>query len=205
MELKSLAAGFLLWGATSVADLIGAPTVPFEETGGHLDVSSLSSITVDAKYCESRDEDGTTLIPPTLQDFANTFASDLKEDCGKHVKVSTGDGCDQHGIYVTLGNSSEFVDAAGRWTHEAYSLEVTDNGITITGASPLGAWWGTRSVLQQIALNDGKIPIGKGTDAPGWGTRGIMVSSNGCVLLGRWKLTLISLTVDATITRLSSS
>lgn len=175
MELKAVA-GFLLWGAIAVADLTGIPTVPFEETGGHFDISSLQSITVDAQNCEAKDNDGTTLIPPTLQEFAQTFAGDLKENHGKHVKVTTGDGCGQHGIYVTLGNSSDFVDVAGRWTSEAYSLDVTGNAITITGASPLGAWWGTRSVLQQAALNDGKIPAGRGTDAPGWGTRGIMVS-----------------------------
>jgi len=175
MEFKALAGIILLWGATAVADLTGIPTVPFTETGGHFDISKLLSITVDAAHCEARDNDGSTLIPPTLQEFAQTFSADLKENTGKHVSVGTGDGCEQHGIYITIGNSSEYVDAAGRWTNEAYKLDVTETGITITGASPLGAWWGTRSVLQQIALNDGKIPAGKGVDAPGWGTRGIMV------------------------------
>lgn len=191
MKMKfQVLAGFLLWSATAVADLTGIPTLPFKETGGHFDVSSLQSITIDAKHCEARDQDGTTLIPPTLQEFAETFSSDLKESTGKHIKVSTGDGCGQHGIYVTLGNSSDFVDVAGRWTSEAYSLDVTDHSIIITGASPLGAWWGTRSVLQQAALNDGKIPAGSGTDAPGWGTRGIMVRRSTRSLSGNLVLTI---------------
>lgn len=160
-------------------DLLGIPTVPFDEDGSSFSLSSLAGITVDGNYCDNTDTDGHTLIPPTLLDFANTFASDL-EATEYHATVHTGDGCSDKGIFVTIGNHSDFVDAAGRWTSEAYSLNVTSDQIIITGASPLGAWWATRSILQQAALRNGSIPGGYGVDAPGWGTRGIMV---GCLCL----------------------
>jgi hexosaminidase len=160
----------------AAGDLLGIPTVPFTDSGDYFKLSSLSGITVDTKHCEDTDTNGHTLIPPTLLEFSNTFASDLGAT-GCHIKVNTGLEAGQDNIFVTIGNNSEFVDAAGRWTAEAYSLNVSTEGITITGASPLGAWWATRSILQQAALNNGSVPTGYGVDAPGWGTRGIMVGS----------------------------
>jgi len=166
----------LLCGFTfTVGDLLGIPTVPFDESGDHFDLSSVSGITVDTKHCEDTDTNGHTLIPPTLLEFATTFASDL-ETTGCNTRVNTGLAASHGDIFVTVGNNSKFVDAAGRWTPEAYSLNVSSEGIVITGASPLGAWWATRSILQQAALKNGSIPTGYGVDAPGWGTRGIMVS-----------------------------
>jgi hexosaminidase len=166
----------LLWCSSLVAgDLLGIPTVPFVKSNGSLKLSSLSRIVVDSKYCESIDTAGHTLIPTTLLDYANTFASDL-ESTGHHVKVVTGEQVEDGSIFLTIANSSDFVDAAGRWTSEAYGLEVSDNQITINGASSLGAWWATRSIFQQGILYNGTIATGHGVDAPGWGTRGIMVS-----------------------------
>lgn len=173
---NGLIALLLLGSSLAAADLLGIPTVPFKETGEYLSLSSLGKIVVDTAHCEDTDTNGHTLIPPTLLEFASTFASDLK-DTGCHATAATGDAASHGDIYMTIGNSSEFVDAAGRWTSEAYSLNISSTGITIVGASPLGAWWGTRSVLQQAALHNGTVPTGYGVDAPGWGTRGVMVST----------------------------
>jgi hexosaminidase len=166
----------LLWCSSLAAgDLLGIPTVPFVKSNGSLKLSSLSRIVVDSKYCESIDTAGHTLIPTTLFEFANTFASDL-ETTGHHAEVITGDRVEDGSIFLTIANSSDFVDAAGRWTSEAYGLEVGDNQIIVTGASSLGAWWATRSIIQQGVLHNGTLVTGYGVDAPGWGTRGIMVS-----------------------------
>jgi len=173
---NSIIAAVLLGFTFVTGDLLGIPTLPFDESGDYFELSSLSGIKVDTKHCEDTDTNGHTLIPPTLLEFTNTFASDL-EATGCHTKVNIGDAAGHGDVFVTIGNNSEFVDAAGRWTAEAYSLNVSTEGITITGASPLGAWWATRSILQQAALNNGSIPTGYGVDAPGWGTRGIMVRS----------------------------
>ena len=161
---------------TVTADLLGIPTVPFTTSSGStFDVSSIKSITVDSKYALATDENGWTLIPPTLHDFASTFAEDLREVAGCDVAVDTGHECGERGVLLTIDKSDEFTNAAGNFTSEGYRIDVADTGITITGASPLGVWWGTRTVLQQAVLNDGAIAIGSGTDAPGWGTRGVFL------------------------------
>jgi hexosaminidase len=166
----------LLWCSSLAAgDLLGIPTVPFVKSNGSLKLSSLVRVVVDKKYCERIDTAGSTLIPTTLLDYANTFASDL-ETTGHHAKVVTGDRVEDGSVFLTIANSSDFVDAAGRWTSEAYGLQVSENHITITGASSLGAWWATRSIIQQGVLHNGTLATGYGVDAPGWGTRGIMVS-----------------------------
>lgn len=184
MATKKIVA--LLFGITFVAgDLLGIPTVSFDEGGDYFDLSSLSGITVDTKHCEDTDTNGHTLIPPTLLAFANTFASDLETTAGCRTNVNTGHEFGHGNIFVTIGNNSEFADAAGRWTSEAYSLNVSSEGIIIIGASPLGAWWATRSILQQAALNNGSVPTGYGVDSPGWGTRGIMVRPSTSIIKPR--------------------
>jgi hexosaminidase len=156
--------------------LTGIPIVPFETSTGGFDLSSVKSITVDSQYADTIDDDGSTLIPPSLSDFASTFAGDL----GSGVEITTGSGPADGSIFLTLGDNDGFVDRAGRKTSEAYKLDVAAEGITVTGASPLGVWWGTRSILQQGVLGEGSIPVGSGVDAPGWGTRGVTVSHLDC-------------------------
>ena len=168
----------LLSCSTTLAELSGIPTLPFTTSGSDtFDLTSVRSITVDSKYASATDQDGWTLIPPTLSKFAQTFADDLHDVAGCGCSVDDGDSCPENGILLTMGNSSDFRDAAGRWTSEGYIIEVRKDGVTITGASPLGVWWGTRTVLQQAVLNNGKMAVGSGTDAPGWNTRGIFVRS----------------------------
>lgn len=160
------------------ADLVGLPTVPFNaSTGGRsLDLTHIHSIVVDRRYAQAKDGNGWTLIPPTLSEFAQTFAEDYKDIVGRPVPVHQSSRGVPESIFLTVGNSSEFKDAAGRWTSEAYKIEVGNNGIVVTGASSLGVWWGTRTILQQASLNKGEIAMGSGIDSPGWGTRGVFVS-----------------------------
>ncbi|KAK4626150.1 Beta-hexosaminidase [Fulvia fulva] len=168
----------LTLSSTAIADLIGIPTVPFNASKGTYNLNGVRSILVDSKHANATDQHGQTLIPPTLLEFANTFASDWKDTL--HCEKPAVESCDEaatHSIFITISNSSEFRDVAGRWTSEAYTIDVRDDGVTINGASPLGAWWGTRTLLQQAALNNGSISIGHGVDTPGWGTRGIFLDA----------------------------
>lgn len=170
----------LLTAPIWAAYLTGLPTVPFEHQSSSddailwLDLGKIQNIVVDDKYADTTDEAGWTLIPPTLHEFAQTFATDL----GGEMAVQLGSSDCTDAIYLTVANHSSFTDAAGRWTSEAYRIEITDDKVTIEGASPLGAWWGTRTILQQASLNDGKLPLGVGIDSPGWGTRGYHVSAS---------------------------
>lgn len=159
------------------ATLIGIPTLELNASSSPstYSLSSLTSIVVDSQYKDTVDNDGETLIPPTLMEFAKTFSADLAT-VGINTTVQTATSASNGSIFLTLEpEKGAFLNAAGKFTSEGYRLTVSSSGIIVSGASPLGAWWGTRSILQQVVLQ-GKIPIGTGLDAPGWGTRGAMVS-----------------------------
>lgn len=168
------------------ARIVAIPSIPFDESDGNYSLSNLKSIIVDSEHAEAVDEKGQTLIPPTLHQFAETFQEDIKSTIDVDVALQNGNEAQSNSIFITLAkDDSEFQDVAGRPTHEGYKLDITDKGITITGASPLGAWWGTRSLIQMAVVSgDSSVPQGSGTDAPGWATRGAYV----CELLNYFPL-----------------
>ncbi|EEY14176.1 conserved hypothetical protein [Verticillium alfalfae VaMs.102] len=129
-----------LASAASAATLAGIPTVSFElSSDGSLDFSTIATIIVDEKNADAVDTDGLTLIPPTLLDFAGTFAEDLVSVLNFEVVVKVGSAASAgaDAIFLTLGNKSDYLDVAGRQTSEGYSLEITaEEGITITGRKP---------------------------------------------------------------------
>lgn len=134
---------------------------------------------VDSQYAATVDDSMDTLIPPSLYEFASTFAEDLNSIFDINAAVVNGSSSTgtTDSIFLTLGEASNYVNASGDPSSEGYTLSVTTSGIIITGASPLGAWWGSRTVLQQAALNDGAVPVGSGDDTPGWTTRGMMLDA----------------------------
>ena len=143
---------------------------------GSFSLKQLKSIIVDVEYQNSVNTNGETLIPPTLMSFATTFGEDLLSSLNLRAPVTVGKSAEKNSIFMTISDSSDYLDAAGRPTSEGYSIAVTLQGLVITGASPLGAWWATRSILQQAVLNDGmELGLGSATDAPGWGIRGTFV------------------------------
>lgn len=144
---------------------------------GTYDLSSVQNIVVDAQYASSVDDSMATLIPPTLFEFAQTFADDLANIFNIDATVTNGTNGTSDSIFLTLGDPSAYLNASGDPSSEGYTISVNSNAITITGASPLGAWWGTRTVLQQATLNNGSIQQGSGSDTPGWATRGMMLDA----------------------------
>ncbi|XWX02413.1 hypothetical protein V2A60_010450 [Cordyceps javanica] len=162
---------------TALAQLPGIPTVPFKADGKNaFKLPSVGAIIVDTKYSKTADKSGLTLIPPTLHEFGTTFAQDLQEVLNKTVTAKEGDTREPNTIFLTIDSDHTFLDAAGRSTSEGYTIDAEEDGVTIRGASALGAWWGTRTLLQQAILgDDGAVPVGRGDDAPGWATRGMML------------------------------
>ena len=154
--------------------LVQVPTLDFESTGSFYDLANINSVHVDPQYADWVNQEGETLIPPTLLAFGETFAQDLSTAIGRNVSAEKSENTG-NSIYLTIDSDGNYTDAAGRRTSEGYSLNVTESGIIVSGASSLGAWWGTRTILQAAALNNGSVPIGTGIDAPGWGHRGIMM------------------------------
>lgn len=163
--------------ALVAGNLLGIPTLPYSVSDGAYDLSSIQTIVVDSQYASSVDDSMATLIPPTLFEFAQTFADDLGTIHDIDAAVTNGTNSTTGSIFLTLGDPSLYLNASGEPSSEGYSLSVTSDAITITGASPLGVWWGTRTVLQQATLNNGSVPLGSGTDTPGWATRGMMLDA----------------------------
>ncbi|KAL3964785.1 hypothetical protein ACCO45_001789 [Purpureocillium lilacinum] len=176
--LSALTATLSLFSGIVQSQLVGIPTVPFSQSGdGGFQLRRIKRIVVDSKFADERDTSGLTLIPPTLHDFANTFAQDLHETLGLQARVVVEDSHSRHGADGDAVRATPLtVDGSGG-----------GGGIVIAGASPLGAWWGTRTVLQQAVLRPGSVsdsssgdtgatfPLGTGVDAPGWGERGMML------------------------------
>ncbi|OAA52149.1 Glycoside hydrolase, superfamily [Cordyceps fumosorosea ARSEF 2679] len=162
---------------STLAQLAGIPTVPFKNDGKKsFKLDAVGTIIVDTKYADATDKSGLTLIPPTLHEFGATFAQDLQQVLNKTVTATNGDKRESNTIFLTIDSEHEFLDAASRPTSEGYTIVAEEDGVTIRGASPLGAWWGTRTLLQQAILgDDGAVPVGQGDDAPGWSTRGMML------------------------------
>ncbi|KAI1075392.1 glycoside hydrolase family 20 protein [Whalleya microplaca] len=167
-----------VYSAVASSRLVGIPAVPYTTSSdGAYSIASLKSLVVDSKFADSHDESGETLIPPSLQDFATTFADDLHSTLNIAVSVSVAGEAPSDSIFLTLGDPSNYTDVTGAKTSEGYTLSVSSSGIVITGASALGAWWGTRTVLQQAILSNGSLPYGEGSDSPGWSIRGMMLDA----------------------------
>ncbi|KAF1955980.1 glycoside hydrolase, catalytic core [Byssothecium circinans] len=171
-----LRAVLFIFASTASTRLLGIPTAPFSASNGSLSLQNVKNIVVDSRYADAVNDQGETLIPPTLFKFADTFAGDL-EKLDVHVTTVQGQNGSQDSIFLTLEDAGEYRDVAGRVSFEGYTLSVSPSGIVITGASPLGVWWGTRTVLQQAILNNGTIASGTVTDTPGWATRGMMLDA----------------------------
>ncbi|KAI1484681.1 beta-hexosaminidase [Biscogniauxia mediterranea] len=170
----------LLWFDVelALARLTGIPTVPFTTSSdGSYSVAALKSIVVDTAFAEYRDETGETLIPPSLHDFAQVFTADLNTTLGVDVSLSNADEAPSNSVFLTLDDPTKYTGVSGAQTSEGYTLSVSSSGIVISGASPLGAWWGTRTLIQQAILLNGSLPFGEAVDAPGWGIRGMMLDA----------------------------
>lgn len=98
------------------------------------------------------------------------------------MDLINGTNCSHNSIFLTVGDSDDYLDAADRPTSEGYSLNIEASCVVVTGASPLGVWWGTRTILQQAVISRADtgtagIPYGSGFDIPGWSTRGMMLDA----------------------------
>lgn len=167
-----------LYGTVVAARLTGIPTVPYEKDSGSFDLESVTHIAVDKNFAKSVDDDGHTEIPPTLKEFAETFSSDLSSVINATIiEVDDKKSAPENSIFLTVNKDEDYQTESGDDTSEGYTITVDDKGVTVEGASPLGVWWATRTLLQQAVLGDNKIPKGKGKDNPGWKTRGAFLDA----------------------------
>ncbi|KAJ5657057.1 hypothetical protein N7507_009007 [Penicillium longicatenatum] len=126
------------------------------------------------------DKNGLTLIPPSVDQFAQTFRDDLEELTNDTWSYQTLKKFpkDASGIFIGRSKSpaSQFTYEDGTATEEGYELVVDNNRVSIYGSGARGVWWGTRTLLQQTILN-GTLSPGRMSDAPAYPTRGMMLDA----------------------------
>ena len=58
---------------------------------------------------------------------------------------------------------------------EAYTLRITDKGVSICSSSETGLYWGSRTLLQMLVQKPTHLPCGTAWDAPRYKVRGFML------------------------------
>ena len=128
----------------------------------------------------STKDNGLSLISPPLLSFAQTFVSDLRELFPSQMTslsvVNSASLTDmQDYVFLTLADPANHTLASGTSTTEGYEMQVSSREVIIRGSGAKGAFWGTRTLLQGLALSNGRFPNGLIHDQPDWETRGIML------------------------------
>ncbi|KAI0830841.1 glycoside hydrolase [Trametes gibbosa] len=162
------------------------PQIPsvasFTPSHGSFALASAVRIVVDSKHA-SRGS-------PSLLDFAHTFRGDLK-DVVPHLglvpillsSVVPDVASATPTIYLTLDASVQYKLYNGGPTDEGYDIDIAHGSVTIKSSAALGVWWGTRTLLQQAAIQlaqgakEASFPAGRISDAPGWEVRGFMLDA----------------------------
>ncbi|CAL1694799.1 unnamed protein product [Somion occarium] len=124
---------------------------------------------------------------PTAFDFAETFRQDLiSVTAYTHIPpvqvAPHAEGTKSNPvIFITINPKLNFTLFNGKTTNEGYQIDIVQHTVTISATAPIGAWWGTRTLVQQAAVaNDSKqitFPSGRIVDSPGWEVRGFMLDA----------------------------
>lgn len=115
--------------------------------------------------------EGSYQLPATVKISCKApFAEELVQEIAEitHGKIKAQ--LVNEGAQITIATN-----AALGTGEEGYTMEIAPNGIQLQAVTEKGLYWSTRSLLQMIALYDGKIPCGKAEDAPRFGLRGFML------------------------------
>ncbi|MCW3839570.1 discoidin domain-containing protein [Micromonospora yasonensis] len=103
-------------------------------------------------------------------------AADLEQVTGRKLDVSPR--IPQDGDIV-LSVDPTLTDAEGgaRFAEEGYTFTVTDQNVTIAAPTVKGVFYGTRTLLQLLLLDDGRdsISVGAAVDWPNYKVRGFML------------------------------
>ncbi len=178
--------GFLAFLVLHVWGAVFEPQIPsvasFTPSSGTFKLSPSVRIVVDNKYAK--------LGSPSLLEYASTFRAELEDTLPyaalAPIELSSvvPDSLPAiPTIFLTLESSLEYKLYNGQSTDEGYDFQVSPNVYIIKGSAPLGVWWGSRTFLQQAAIQLGRgartvsFPAGKGSDSPGWEVRGFMLDA----------------------------
>ncbi|MFP7696472.1 family 20 glycosylhydrolase [Trueperella sp. LYQ143] len=151
--------------APSAAQAAPTPAQP-------LTIPAVSHYTSDATSWSLNPSGKIILGGDAITTDGQTFAQEIGNILKKDAMSVTRDGAPAAGdIVIQTG------DVAGVNGPEGYSIQVRDGALVITGKSAVGAWWGTRTVLQIIrgATAQPATFAGTITDEPAYGERLVMI------------------------------
>lgn len=131
-------------------------------------------------FASWRDQDGLTLIPPSASEFAHTFQKDLNElfNTSWELRIVKEFPSHASGIFLDRTTDVKFTYEDETPTEEGYELVIEHDRVLIHAAGSRGMWWGTRTLLQQLVLNN-KSPLSPDhvKDSPAYATRGFMLDA----------------------------
>jgi hypothetical protein len=187
---RPIQAGALLAGA--LASSVAAPIAGLYDQipavasytqapgGGTFHVTHATQIVVDAASAHSG--------APSLLAFATTFRADLIAVLDLSslppvaVRAANATTASANSILLTL-DAMDHTLFSGAPTDEGYALTIAPRGAVVAGAGTRGAWWGTRTLLQQLVAAGAGAGAGAGLragtvrDAPGWPVRVVMLDA----------------------------
>lgn len=150
-------------------------------------LSGTVQIIVDSEFAAQSDSDAP--YSPSLLQYATTFREDLLSLTSfpsiPPILLGTLPFTDSANsvVFLSLGAINK-TNYNGKHSLEGYDLDVSSTMFIIRGVGAIGAWWGTRTLLQQIVIgkhDEGtssiSIPAGSGFDVPGWEVRGFMLDA----------------------------
>ncbi|KRV46550.1 hypothetical protein AQ490_11735 [Wenjunlia vitaminophila] len=111
-----------------------------------------------------------------LDDQGAELSSDIAQVTGRKLDVSPR--VPQEGDIVLSVDPSLTDETGGaRFAEEGYVFTVTDRNVTISAPTAQGVYYGTRSLLQILLLDDGRdsVPVGTAVDWPNYEVRGFML------------------------------
>ncbi|MFI6741875.1 discoidin domain-containing protein [Nonomuraea sp. NPDC050451] len=131
---------------------------------GSFELRKHSRIVLAKKQVKELDEQGTQL------------SAEIEQVTGRKLHVSPRTPQDGD---IVLSIDPALADPGGdaRFAEEGYTLTVTDHNVTIAAPTATGVYYGTRSLLQILLLDDGRdsLPVGRAVDWPNYKVRGFML------------------------------
>ncbi|MDE7377423.1 MAG: family 20 glycosylhydrolase [Paraprevotella sp.] len=106
-----------------------------------------------------------------LKHVAQALADDYRTMFGHKLSVS----CKTKGVTPRKGDIVITMKNEAQLEEEGYTIDIADH-VTLNANRPVGAYWGTRTLLQILEQNEGtKLPKGYTLDKPDYALRGYMI------------------------------
>ncbi|MFE9066611.1 discoidin domain-containing protein [Streptomyces violaceusniger] len=111
-----------------------------------------------------------------LRDRIATLPNEIEQVTGRKPDIAPG--APQHGdIVLAVDPTLTEAEGGARFKEEGYTFTVTDRNVWITARTTRGVYYGTRTLLQILLLDDGRdsVPVGTAVDWPNYKVRGFML------------------------------